>query len=136
MHICTKYRTFIEHSLFARHFAVHLTHTVSSNPQPTFIPALKMGRLRLANMWWKLGSEPRSDLTLKPELLTLLHIAPGLIILTDTWIPAKSSPNRPWPGSCSYYVFSQSEGSFDPTGWSSTLPQRGKGGKSCSLLPW
>lgn len=33
---------------------------------------------------WKLGPEPRSELTLKPELLTRLHTAPELIIHQDT----------------------------------------------------
>lgn len=35
-------------------------------------------------MWWKLGPEPRSDLTFKPVLWTLLHTAPGLIIHPGT----------------------------------------------------
>lgn len=46
----------------------------------------------MANMWQKLGPELISDLTLKPELLTLLHIAPGLIILTDTCKIIAKSP--------------------------------------------
>lgn len=52
----------------------------------------------MANTWWKLGPEPRSDLTLMPMLLTLLHTAPGLIIHLQN-----QPPNRPWPWGYSCY---------------------------------
>lgn len=80
----------------------------------------------MANTWWKLGPEPRSDLTLMPMLLTLLHTAPGLIIHLQN-----HPPNRPWPWGLSRTLSrsTRREGSFNAPGWSSTLPQQGKAGE-------